>query len=95
LLGEDGCTVPLGRAFRNKLSLLEDGLTLLWLFCRASFLASKQEHSEAKRIIERSSTVLGRAMLINWTKRLRRNEREREREREREGVVIYIHTLRE
>jgi len=87
LLGEEGGTVPFGSALRNKLSLLGDGFTLLCCFCRTSFLASKDEQSEAKRSIKSSSTVVGRAMLINWRKQLRRNERERERDRK--VIVIY------
>jgi len=63
LLGEEGGTVPLGSALRNKLSLLEDGFSFFCCFSRTSFLASKSEQNEDKRSINRSSNVLGRAIL--------------------------------
>ncbi|KAG5025218.1 hypothetical protein JHK82_021123 [Glycine max] len=61
LLGEEGGTVPLGSALRNKLSLLEDGFSFL---SRTSFLASKHEQNEANRSMKRSSKVLGRDILL-------------------------------
>ena len=98
LLGEEGGTVPLGSALRNKLSLPEDGFSFFCCFSRTSFLASKSEQNEAKRSINRSSNVLGRAILWKsegialWGRVivLYKEMGEMGRERERENLEIKL-----